>query len=204
MDTAILSYVAEYGYLAILFSVFMPEIGIPVPVPVELVLLIAGYLASEGTLSFPLVLLLAVGADIIGTSILYFIFYSFGHFIIEHKPRWLPIDASRIKTWTTKLASRGKTGIYVGRLIPYLRGYVSIAAGILQVPPLTFISLAALSAFTWSGGYALIGWLLGSRLERVLTLVGGSRNAVVLVVGLIAVVAIIVHLVRGHRKENSA
>lgn len=199
MDATILSYVQEYGYLAVLFSVFLPEIGIPVPAPVELVLLIAGYLASQGALSFPLVFLIAVGADLIGTSILYFVFYSFGHFFIEHTPRWLPFNAERIKTWTKKIAARGKTGIYVGRLIPYLRGYVSIAAGILQVPPVTFISLAALSAVTWSGGYALIGWLLGSRLEPVLTLFGGVRNAVVVAIALVVVIGIGVHLFRRHR-----
>ncbi len=199
MDATILSYVQEYGYLAVLFSVFLPEIGIPVPAPVELVLLIAGYLSSQGALSFPFVFLIAVGADLVGTSILYFVFYSFGHFFIEHTPRWLPFNAERIRAWTKKVAARGKTGIYVGRLIPYLRGYVSIAAGILQVPPFTFLSLAALSALTWTGGYTLIGWVLGSRLESVLTLIGGVRNAIVVAVALIVVIGIALHIFRKHR-----
>ena len=91
-------FVVKYGYLAIFLLVFLQELGVPNPVSNELVLLYAGYLSYLGLMSLPKILLVTVSADFTGTSILFFVFYGFGNYIIAHKPRWLPLTESRIET----------------------------------------------------------------------------------------------------------
>ena len=165
MPPALAFYIVKYGYVAIFSLVFLQEIGVPNPVPNELVLLFSGYLASIGKLSFVLVMVAVVSADFIGTSILYFIFFFLGEQILEKRIKWL--SREKVDRLTKRISERGRWGIYIGRLIPYLRGYTSIAAGLLRIKPRNFLPVVLVSAITWSGGYAIAGRLLGKEYQSV-------------------------------------
>lgn len=67
-----------------------------------------------------------------------------------------------------------------GRLIPFLRGYVSVAAGILSIRPKIFMPVVIVSAITWSGGYVIAGRLLGPYWEQVARKIGGMESLVLL------------------------
>jgi membrane protein DedA with SNARE-associated domain len=183
-------YIAHYGYPAIFLLVLLQELGVPNPVTNEFVLLFSGYLAFTGVLNLWLVLLTAVAADCIGTSILYAVFYRFGRSIMNHRPRWLPISPAHIDRVAKSISARQRWGIYLGRLIPFLRGYVSVAAGILPVRPRIFIPAVIVSAVTWSGGYVIAGRLLGPHWERAAAKIGGVESLVIL--GTLLVVASLV------------
>jgi len=163
MPPELSDYIIKYGYLTIFSLVFLQEIGVPNPVPNELILLFSGYLASLGKLSFVLVILTVVLADFIGTSLLYFVFYFVGQRILAKNYKWLPKE--KVDRLIKRISERGRWGIYVGRLIPYLRGYTSVAAGLLRIKPHVFLPVVLISAVTWSGGYAIAGKLLGNQYE---------------------------------------
>lgn len=194
MSPELASFIGQYGYAAIFLLVFLQEIGVPNPVPNELVLLFSGYLASTGVLQFPLVFLSAVSADFIGTSILYFVFYFFGNYILDHKPRWLPISRSNIDKLSEKISRRGRWGIFLGRLIPYLRGYVSVAAGLLQIKPRVFLTSVIVSALVWSGGYVIGGKLMGPYWNRFTSAIGGINVALFLIIGILMLLIFIRYL----------
>jgi membrane protein DedA with SNARE-associated domain len=160
------NYIVQYGYLAVFSLIFLQELGVPNPVPNEAILLFAGYLASEKILSFPLILIAGISADFVGTSILYFIFYFFGDRILKRAPRWLPIE--KIEIIKQRVAKRGWWGVFIGRLLPYLRGYASVAAGLLKIPPKSFLSSVVITAIIWSGGYVIIGRLLGHQWNKAM------------------------------------
>jgi membrane protein DedA with SNARE-associated domain len=173
-------YITRYGYLAIFLFVLLQELGVPNPVTNEFVLLFSGYLAFSGVLNLWLVFLTAVSADCIGTTILYAVFYRFGECIMGHRPRWLPISQAHIDRIVLTISERKQWGIYVGRLIPFLRGYVSVAAGILPVRPKIFLPAVVVSAITWSGGYVIAGRLLGPYWAQVAARIGGVESLVLL------------------------
>lgn len=177
MPPELATYITHYGYLAIFSLVFLQEIGVPNPVPNEFVLLFAGYLTSINVLSLPLVLLSVVAADFIGTTILFFVFYFFGKAILDKKPKWIPIKVEHIEHLSERIIERNWWGIYVGRLIPYVRGYTSVAAGLIQIRPRIFIITVILSAVTWSGGYALGGHFMGTYWEKIVRDFGGASFA---------------------------
>jgi membrane protein DedA with SNARE-associated domain len=183
-------YITRYGYLAIFLFVFLQELGVPNPVTNEFVLLFSGYLAFTGILNLWLVFLTAVAADCIGTTILYAVFYVFGEYIMDHRPPWLPISAAHIDRIARAISERQRWGIYVGRLIPFLRGYVSVAAGILSIRPRVFLPAVIVSAITWSGGYVIAGKLLGPCWEQVAAKIGGVES-VVLLAALIVIATLI-------------
>ncbi|MEI8203723.1 MAG: DedA family protein [Bacteroidota bacterium] len=161
MPIELISFISDYGYLAIFLLVFIQELGVPNPVPNELLLVFSGFLAYKGILSLPLVFLVVVVADFIGTTILFLSFYFFGLYIIQHKPRWLPISQKTIVKFSTRIAKGGQWAIFLGRLTPYIRGYISVFTGLLHVSPRKFLPLAFISATAYASVCILIGRFMG-------------------------------------------
>jgi len=161
MPPEVFVLIAKYGYLAIFALVFSQEIGIPNPIPNELVLMFSGYLSFKQILSLPLLILTAVIADVIGTSLLYFTFYLFGKYILNNKPKWLPISQKKIDKLSTRVQNGGLWTIYLGRITPFIRGYTSVITGLLQIKPRIFLPIAVISALTWSSVCVTTGRLLG-------------------------------------------
>src|SRR5215510_12619855 len=112
MSPTLSAYIAKYGYIAIFSLVFLQEIGVPNPVPNELVLLFSGYLISVGKLDLTLVWLTAASADIIASSLLYMTFYYFGQRLLQKWPH--VIAASTLHSLTTRISHQDRWGIYVG------------------------------------------------------------------------------------------
>lgn len=161
MPEEIVYYVTRYGYFAIFILVFLQEIGMPNPIPNELLLIFSGYLSFKGLLSLPLIILTAVSADFIGTSILYFIFFKTGTFIIRNRPKWIPVSAGMIDKLTARISRGGLLSIFVFRLTPFTRGYTSVITGLLQVKPSVFLPIAFVSATTWAAFYVTAGHFIG-------------------------------------------
>lgn len=192
MPEALVAYILMHGYPVIFLLVFLQEIGIPNPVPNEVILLFAGYLASTGHFIAINIIAVAILADFIGTSVLYGIFYIFGHLIATRRPKWLPVD--RIELWQRKISERGKMGIFLGRMIPYVRGYTSAAAGLLKIPPRIFMPIVLGSAVVWSGGLVFTGKLLGKHVEQFVNDFGGKIMLVGALMGLLVVIFVLPRL----------
>ncbi len=194
-------YITKYGYLAIFSLVFSQEIGIPNPIPNELVILFSGYLTSVGLLSFPLVFLTVVAGDFVGTSVLYFVFHFFGDFLLLHKPKWIPISHAQIDKLGERISKKGRWGIFVGRLLPYVRGYTSVAAGLLHISPRVFLTTVIFSAIIWSGGYATIGKFIGKHWNGVAGELTHIRTVMLAFFGALLVITIVRNL-KGERERN--
>jgi membrane protein DedA with SNARE-associated domain len=165
MSPTLSSYIIRYGYIAIFSLVFLQEIGVPNPVPNELVLLFSGYLTGIEKLNFISVLITVITADTIGSSLLYMIFYHFGQRVLQKWPNLIP--PSKLAYLTARVSKQDRWSIYLGRHMPFLRGYTAVAAGLLKIPPSIFLPAVLLSAFTWSGGYVIAGRLLGDEYTKV-------------------------------------
>jgi len=165
MSPVLSSYIGKYGYLAIFSLVFLQEIGVPNPVPNELVLLFSGYLTSIGKLDFITVLITVIAADTTGSALLYAVFYCFGQRVLQKWSQVIP--TGKLASLTARVSHQDRWSIYVGRLIPFMRGYTAAAAGLLKIPPGIFLPVVLLSALTWSGGYVIAGKLLGQEYATV-------------------------------------
>lgn len=196
----IFGYIQQYGYLAVFLLVFIQEMGVPNPVPNELILLFSGYMAFLGKLSFSLVFLSAVLGDFLGTCLLYFIFHYFGKAILKNKPAWIPISKERVERISNFISKKGTLGIFIGRLIPYFRGYVSVVAGLIQIPPKVFLPTVLISACLWSGGYVILGRILGSQWKSLISYIGGAKNGVIFLMGVAVLVYAIVLIRKKSRK----
>lgn len=202
MPDSLVHFITTYGYFAIFGLVFLQEIGIPNPVANELVLLFAGSLAYAGTLSFIGVFLSAILGDIIGTSLLYWVFYRFGNAVFEKKPKWIPLSRETIERLGERVRTHGGWGVFVGRLLPFVRGYASVAAGLFRVKPRTFFMAVLSSALLWTGGYVILGSIFGKYWIKVAETSGGIEKILGVAIGVTIVILVIRALAKRHAAKK--
>jgi len=183
------TFIMQFGYIAIFLFIFLQEIGIPNPITNELLLLFSGYLAYTGALTIGKVIITAVSADFIGTSILYFAFYALSkHYLYKHTPGWLTRLVAKLENLKQRIDEGKKSGIFIGRLTPFIRGYISVAAGALQIKPKAFLTTVLFSAITWSGGLVIAGKLLGPYWKQLVQKVGIIEFTTLIVLLIVAMI----------------
>ena len=164
-----LQSVIKYGYLIIILLVFLQEVGFPNPIPNELVMVFSGYLCYTGMLKVPFVILVALLGDLLGSGILYAVFYYFGKKIMKKKPRWLPISQKKIDKLAAKFQKQGISAVIIGRLSPFIRGYVSVLMGLMNYPAKKYSWILVGTAIFWACFYVLTGYLIGPYWKLVST-----------------------------------
>ena len=200
MPDEISSFIIKHGYMAICILIFIQEIGIPNPVPNEIVLLYTGYLSYTNLLSLPLTIIVAILSDLIATLILYFIFFHFGNYIMENKPRWLPISVTRLKKLEKNIYDKGLTFIFIGRMTPFIRGYVTVIAGLLRIRPRAFLPITIISTIIWCTVCIISGFLLGPSWS----LVGKNLlfSHVILFIISIIIIITVIHFLKKRRIKS--
>lgn len=186
MPAQFIQYINHYGYLAIFVLVLIQEIGIPTPLPNELLMLFSGYLAFSGTLNLYLVLLTVITADFLGANILFTIFYFFGPYILSHKPKWFPLSTQKIEKLSAKVSNGGMWTIFLGRITPFIRGYISVIVGLLHIKPQKYVPITLITACLVTCTYVTTGYLLGPYWGQVAGKLETVKYVVLIIVVLIA------------------
>jgi membrane-associated protein len=159
MPDILTSYIVTYGYLAIFLVVLIQELGMP-GLPNELVLFYFGYIGSKAGLNYPLVIAHAIAADIAGSFLLYLLFYHGKNFLARIRPKWLPIPSQKIAALSVKITMHNGRHIFLAKLTPFVRSYLPVVAGLLQVQPVLYGRIIFVTAIIWSGGWITAGWWL--------------------------------------------
>jgi membrane protein DedA with SNARE-associated domain len=202
MPEEVTFWVTQYGYLAIFVMVFLQEVGMPNPLPNELLLMFSGYLAFKGILFWPYVILTIVAADFIGTNILYFLFYSTGSFIMQKKPKWIPLSAGMLERLSERISKGGQLSIYIFRLTPFTRGYTSVITGIMQIKPAVFLPLALVSAITWAMVYVIAGYLIGPSWQMFSQNIANFKYIMLAVLIIVVCMLILINYLRRKKRDR--
>lgn len=160
MSAELAYYISSYGCIAIFLFVFLQEVGVPNPIPNEFILLFSGYWASSGLLFFPKVWLFCVVADLLAATILYVVFYFFGSFILYKKLRWIPFVYRALERQSERIRNQGVSSIVVGRLSPFIRGYVAAICGVLHIHPQKYVFIILFTSTVWATFYLSLGYWL--------------------------------------------
>jgi membrane protein DedA with SNARE-associated domain len=143
--TALYTLFTQGSYLAIVF--FLVICGFGVPVPEEIPVVLAGVLASQGTLEFwPAWLACVIGA-IGGDSVMYAIGYFWGHGWFAKHPRFAKLLHADREAWFEEAISRHSFKVlFLARFMVGIRAPVYLAAGIVRIPYLRFLAMDAFCA----------------------------------------------------------
>lgn len=160
------------------------------PIPSEVVLPLAGFVAGRGDASFVGMLIAATLGSIVGAWALYGISAAIGprgvHALVIKFGRWFGLDENDLRRAEIWFDRRSNVAVLVGRCVPLIRSIISIPAGFRRMPFLRFTALTAVGSLAWNVALVSAGALLSDRWEEVGSVVGLFQTAVVVVlVGLI-------------------
>jgi membrane protein DedA with SNARE-associated domain len=142
-----------------------------VPIPSEVVLPLAGFLAGQGRFSLPAVILAATVGSVVGALVMYALGAWLGErrlrALVDRYGRYVMVggaDVDRADDWFDR---HGAAAVLIGRLIPVVRSAISIPAGLRRMSILTFVVYTTIGSAVWNGALIGLGWLLGDRWQQV-------------------------------------
>lgn len=199
-------FLESWGYLAIFVLSLVSSMGIPVGA--EAAIIYGGVLASgqvpgeHHPLNLILVIVAATAGELLGSYTGYIIGARGGRPLVDRFGRYVLLthrDLDRAEAW---FARRGEVLVLVGRLIPLLRSFVSLAAGLGEMAIAKFTLFTLIGCAIWCTALSTLGYSLGSSYNHVVknfSAVGYVAAAafILLVIGLFA------HRLRGVRAERS-
>lgn len=181
----IVDIVGRMGYLGIVAAMFLESSFFPFPS--ELVIPPAGYLASQGGMSLWAVIVLGTVGSLLGALFNYWISLALGRPLVLRLGRYVGLTPRAIDRAEQFFRRHGEVSTFVGRLIPGLRQYISLPAGLARMAIPRFSVFTALGAGVWVAVLAVLGYVIGNNqalfnreLHRI-TIATGAFVAVLLI-----------------------
>ena len=172
MEHLVVDQISQHGYLAIFVLMVLESACIPIPS--EVIMLFGGALAGGLTLAGVHVQLNTIGVGLAGTAgnlvgalLAYAVGRVGGRPLIERWGRYVLLRPHELDRAERFFDRRGKAAIFFGRMVPVVRTFISLPAGIAEVPVVPFAVLTGLGTLPWTFGLAIAGDSLASNWKSV-------------------------------------
>jgi membrane protein DedA with SNARE-associated domain len=204
MTHFVTTQIVSHGYLAVLILMILESACIPIPS--EVIMLFGGALAGGLTiagarpnLNVVVVALAGAAGNLMGSLIAYEVGRRGGRLLIERWGRRIlirPHDLDRAERFFDR---RGDAAVFIGRMLPVIRTFISLPAGIAKMPPVRFSVLTLAGSLPWTFALALIGDAVASNWNSI----SSGFSYVTVVIAIIVVAAIVWWFVQRRRTERA-
>ncbi|WP_421083859.1 DedA family protein [Rothia nasimurium] len=195
--------------ISVMEAIGSPGVGLAVflenifpPIPSEVILPLAGFTASQGSINVVAAFIWATVGSLTGAYFLYYLGAAIGANRLRKIAAWMWLvkveDVDAALAWFDKY---GKASILIGRVIPGIRSLISIPAGIDRMNPLTFGLYTLLGSSVWNALLIYCGWVLGENWHAVEGVIDQYSKVVYALVAL-ALVVVFIWLLRRARQEK--
>ena len=192
MTQWLITLVGTWGLLAIFVTMVGESAGLPISS--EIVVPLGGALASQGKLNggavaFVLVVLVASLANLVGSLIAFWLTRRYGERVVLSRfGRWMGLSRGHLRLANRFFDRFGLWAVFIGRLIPIVRTYISFPAGVSKIryPMFTVATLAG--AIPWNFVLAYAGFKLGQQWETVATTL--SPFVIPIAIGVVILLAV--------------
>ena len=186
LATWVQDVIESLGYLGVAILVIVENL-FP-PIPSEIVLPFAGFVAQRGDASVVVMILAATIGSVVGALILYYISSAIGpdrlrQFVVRFG-KWFGVkesDLTRAEEWFDR---RSTTAVLIGRCVPLIRSIVSIPAGFRRMKIVPFALYTFIGSAVWNIVLIGAGAILGDNWDEVGEYVGLFQYVVIAVIGL--------------------
>ena len=195
-------FISSYGYAAILLLMLVESACIPVPS--ELTMPFGGAIAAGAVAGAHLNLALVIAAGVAGNVIGSYAAWAAGRYGGQAATRrWSRFlggrtGLERSQRWFGRYGGRA---VFIGRLLPVVRTFISLPAGYARMRPLRFGVYTAAGCVPWVAGLAWAGYAAGANWQHVQHLVNGPAYVIAGLIGLLLIAGIAVLIVR-RRKQS--
>ena len=138
------------------------------PLPSELVMPPAGYLAAKGEMSFVVAVACGVLGSILGALANYGLAHWLGRAFFLRLGKYALITEKALDRSERYFAAHGEISTFLGRMLPVVRHLISIPAGVARMHLGRFVVFTGLGALVWCTILTSIGWFIGSREDVIL------------------------------------
>jgi membrane protein DedA with SNARE-associated domain len=165
----ITSTINSLGYLGIALMMCLETVI--TPIPSEVIMPLAGFTVAQGKMVFLYVVVAGTIGSVLGALPWYYVGRRLGEERLEKLAgrygKWLGIsakDIGRARSWFDKYGGRT---VFFCRLVPGVRTWISVPAGISHMPLVPFLVYSALGTLLWTGLLAYAGYMLGTNYSLV-------------------------------------
>ncbi|MBQ3395042.1 MAG: DedA family protein [Synergistaceae bacterium] len=190
--------IGSMGYTGIISLMFLESSFFPFPS--EVVMPPAGYLAWKGEMSLPLVLIAGIAGSLLGALFNYWLAVKLGRPLLIKYGKYFFISQETIDKADRFFQKHGHISTFVCRLLPGIRQYVSLPAGLARMPMKPFCLYTGLGAGIWVAVLTFAGYLLGEHQELL------KEYLHVITIGCIALACVIAggyYFIQRRRKNKS-
>lgn len=188
------------GLSYLLLGLYMGLESSGIPLPNEVVLLFAGYLAHADVFNIYTVIFVAIFGSMAGVLASYYLGYFLGDRVFNKLPKpplLTPARQHEIDHWLHKKSF----GVFVfTRFIPFVRTYISIFAGINKVNPVRLLIESFIGTVIWCSGFLSLGFFLGEEWEKILEFF--HKYTLLALIIIVFAVSIYVYFHFFHNPEN--
>lgn len=192
----LLETVGAWGYTGIFILMAMESTVLPVPS--ELVLIPAGYLAHQGEMSFSLILLASTLGSLAGASLNYLLALWLGRPFLNKYGKYFFVRPELLQKTDAFFFKHGAISTFTGRLILGIRHLISIPAGLTRMNFAKFSFYTCLGAAVWSLVLMLMGYFIGGNEQLI------KDNLPVMTAAILGSVALIITVYYFWQKRQKA
>jgi membrane protein DedA with SNARE-associated domain len=193
---SLLGYLTSHVYAKLVGILLLCGLGLPIPEDISLIS--AGYLAHLGTVDLHAVFLVCFAAVLAGDSMAFAMGRLFGTRLLATRfghRYFSPRRQLRVRAYFRKYGSKV---VFIARFLPGLRFSIFLSAGMLHVRPIVFIVFDAMAALLSVPTLVYLAWFFGDNIDHVIKWAKRSEYGILVLVG-IAVLFIGLKLYRKRR-----
>lgn len=176
----VISVISASGYVGIVLLMGIESAAIPLPS--EIIMPFAGFLVAQGRFSLLGIALAGAIGSVIGSAITYWVGLYGGRPLIEHYGKYVFISHHDLNVSDRFFARYGLMATFIGRLLPVVRTFISVPAGIARVPFVRFLIYSFIGSFLWSLLLGFIGMKLGQNWAELRQKIHGLDYAVLILI----------------------
>jgi membrane protein DedA with SNARE-associated domain len=189
----------DWGYLGI-FLLMSVESSF-IPFPSELVLIPAGYLASQEQMNIFLIMTSTLLGSLVGAFINYYLALKLGRKLLIKYGKYFLISSQTLEKMDKYFDKHGAISTFIGRLIPGIRQLISIPAGLSGMSITVFAIYTALGAGIWGLTLVLLGYFIGQNQELIELYLSQITTIALIVVAIIGIIYIYIQKQKS-KKDN--
>ena len=164
-SATVVHIISSLGYLGLGFLMALQTVA--VPIPSEVILPFAGFLASMGRFNLFFIAIVGALGSCVGASIAYSIGDYGGRPLVEHYGKYVLISHADLDRTEKFFARFGSISVFIGQLLPIVRSFIGFASGLAKENYKKFLLSVFFGSFLWSLLLSFIGEKLGQNWSRL-------------------------------------